>query len=100
VRFEENRGAGWGVREFRNVDAPGEGRRPGDIDLEWCSKVVQRGTKASTGRIDSVIVHYARGRRRTFRGEQAHRILGDVQAHRSDAAERTAGASYRPSWVV
>ena len=94
MRFEENRGAGWGVREFRNTEPPREGRRPGGIDLEWCSKVVQRGTKASTGRLEGVTVHYARGHRRTFRGERANRILRDVQAHRADA-ERTPAFTYR-----
>lgn len=96
MRFEENKEAGWGVREFRNVEPPRAGRRPGDVDLEWCSKVVQRGTKGSTGRIDGVTVHYPRGRRRTFRGDQANRILRDVQAARADARQLPAVTYGRP----
>ena len=95
MRFEENKAAGWGVREFRNVEPPKEGRRPGGDALEWCSKVVQRGTMASTGRIEGVTVHYHRGRRRTFRGEQANRILRDIQAARADAVERPTMAYWR-----
>jgi len=56
--------------------------------------VVQKGTKESTGRVDGVTVHYARGRKRTFRGEQANRILRDVQAARADAERQPAAAAY------
>jgi hypothetical protein len=84
VRFEENRAAGWGVREFLNVDSPREGPRPGHIDLGWSSRVVQRGTKDSTGRLDDVTVHYAGGGKRVFYGPKANRILRTVQENRSD----------------
>lgn len=86
MKFEENRAAGWGVREFHNLDPPREGSRPGHIDLGWSSKVVQRGTRESTGRLDDVTVYYHVGRKkRTFRGVQANRILRTVQENRLDS---------------
>ena len=51
MKLEENRDAGWGVREFHNVELPPVAPRPGHIDLRWSSKVVQRGTKETTGRL-------------------------------------------------
>lgn len=91
MRFEENRAAGWGVREFHNVDPPREGPRPGHVDLGWSSKVVQRGTKETTRRIKDVTVHYAGGGKRTFRGQEAHRILASVQENRIDIWDQTLG---------
>ena len=84
MRFEENRAAGWGVREFLNVDSPREGPRPGHIDLGWSSRVVQMGTRRSPGILESVTVYYHRGRKRTFRGPEANRILRVVQENRLD----------------
>jgi hypothetical protein len=81
VRFEEGKGAGWGVREFRNLDPP----REGGADLEWATKVVQRGTRVTTGRLEGVTAHYRDGRRRTFHGAQANRILQTVREARADA---------------
>jgi hypothetical protein len=85
MKFEENRAAGWGVREFHNMDPPREGPRPGHIDLGWSTRVVQRGTRESTGRLDDVTVYYYIGRKRTFRGAKANRILQTVQENRADA---------------
>jgi hypothetical protein len=85
MKFEENRVAGWGVREFHNMDPPREGPRPGHIDLGWSTRVVQRGTRESTGRLDDVTVYYYIGRKRTFRGAKANRILQTVQENRADA---------------
>ena len=90
MRFEENKGAGWGVREFRNVDAPRQGPRPGHMDLEWATRVVQKGTKGTTGRLDGVTVHYRNGRRSNFRGAEANRVLLAVQEARADAEQRPA----------
>jgi hypothetical protein len=92
MRFEENRDAGWGVREFYNLDPPRNGPRPGYIDLGWSSRVVQRGTRGSTGRLDEVTVYYYRGRKRVFRGEAANRILRVVQENRSDLQRRHSAA--------
>jgi len=95
VRFEENRDAGWGVREYRNLDAPPEGPRPGHIDLGWASVVRQVGTR-QTGRLEYVEVFYHRGkRRRRFTGAQANKILAAVQENRSDAEARFAGAPWQ-----
>lgn len=92
MRFEENRDAGWGVREFRNLDPPPEGPRPGHLDLGWASVVRQVGTRR-TGRLQYVEVRYGRGKRkRRFTGAQANKILAAVQEHRSDPAERPAMA--------
>lgn len=88
MRFWENRAAGWGVREFNNIDPPCEGPRPGHIDLGWASKVVQRGTSESTGRLNDVTVYYHVGRRRTFHGSDAVRILRAVQENRADLEVR------------
>jgi hypothetical protein len=85
VRLEEGKGAGWGVREFRNLDPPREGPRPGHADFGWATKVVQRGTRVTTGRLEGVTVHYRDGRRRTFHGAQANRILQTVREARADA---------------
>jgi hypothetical protein len=87
VRFEENKGAGWGVREFRNVDPPRQGPRPGHADLEWATRVVQKGTRGTTGRLEGVTVHYRGGRRHTFRGAEANRLLLAVQEARADAEQ-------------
>lgn len=85
MKFEENRDAGWGVREFHNVELPPDGPRPGHIDLGWSSKVVQRGTKETTGRLWDVTVYYQVGRkRRVYHGAEANRILQTVQENRSD----------------
>lgn len=85
MRFEENRAAGWGVREFRNLDPPREGPRPGHIDLGWSLKVVQRGTKETTEQLRDVTVHYHVGRKkRVYRGAEANRILRLVQENRID----------------
>jgi hypothetical protein len=82
VRFEEKRDAGWGVREYCNLDPPRDGPRPGHIDLGWSSRVVQRGTKESTGRLHDVTVYYAGGGKRVFRGAAANRILRSVHENR------------------
>ena len=87
MRFEEDKGAGWGVREFRNLDPPREGPRPGQEDLEWATRVVQRGTRATTGRLEGVTVHYRKGRKRTYRGAEANRVLLAVQEARVDAEQ-------------
>jgi hypothetical protein len=84
MRFQEDRAAGWGVRVFHNMDPPLPGPRPGHIDLGWCSRVVQRGTNESTGGLEGVTVHYYAGRKRTFRGAQADRLLRAVQENRMD----------------
>ena len=63
MKLEENRDAGWGVREFHNVELPPDGPRPGHIDLGWSSKVVQRGTKETTGRLWDVTVYFQVGAR-------------------------------------
>ena len=84
MRFEENRRAGWGVREFRNLDPPPDGPRPGHLDLGWSSMVRQVGTRR-TGRVEHVDVFYHRGkRRRRFTGHLANRVLEAVQEHRTD----------------
>jgi hypothetical protein len=85
MRFEENRAAGWGVREFHNMDPPRPEPRPGHIDLGWSSRVVQEGTRDTTGRLEEVTVYYHVGRKRTFRGAEANRILRTVQENRADA---------------
>ena len=91
--FEENRAAGRGVREFRNLDAPPEGRRPGDLDLDWSTVVRQVGTR-QTGRLEYVEVRYGRGRRRRrFTGDEANSVLRAVQAHRSDAGRTAVGGT-------
>ena len=85
MKFEENRAAGWGVREFHNLEPPRDGRRPGHIDLGWSSKVVQRGTMETTGRLWEVTVYYHVGRKkRVYHGAQANRILRIVQENRVD----------------
>jgi hypothetical protein len=94
VKFVENRGAGWGVREFHNIAPPREGRRPGHIDLGWSSKVVQRGTKESTGRLQDVTVHYRQGGKSTFGGAEANRILRAVQENRADKEEEVPEAAF------
>jgi hypothetical protein len=89
VRFEENRAAGARVREFRNLDPPREGPRPGHLDLGWSTLVRQVGTRQFGG-LEYVEVRYSRGkRRRRFTGALADRVLRAVQEHRSDA--RTGG---------
>lgn len=85
MRFEENKSAGWGIREFRNVDPPRQGPRPGHADLEWATRVVQKGTRGTTGRLEGVTVHYSFGRKRTFRGAEANHVLQAVQGARADA---------------
>jgi len=86
LRFVEDRAAGWGVREFRNLDLPREGPRPGHLDLGWAYLVRQVGTR-QTGRVEHVTVFYHVGRRRRrFRGHLADRVLKVVQEHRPDAA--------------
>ena len=85
MRFEENRDAGWGVREFHNREPAREGPRPGHIDLGWSSKVIQNGTSNTTGIQKCVAVYYCVGRRkRTFRDAEANCILRAVQQSRSD----------------
>ncbi len=84
MRFIEDRGAGYGVRVFRNLDAPPEGPKPGHLDLGWASMVKQVGT-TRTGRLEYVIVFYHQGRRRKYTGAEANKILRVVQEHRSDA---------------
>ena len=75
MRFEENRDAGRGVREFRNLDPPPDGPKPGHLDLGWSSVVRQVGTRR-TGRMEHVDVFYHRGkRRRRFTGHLANKIL-------------------------
>ncbi len=86
MRFAENREAGRGVREFRNLDPPPDGPRPGHLDLGWSSVVRQVGTR-QTGCMEHVDVFYHRGkRRRRFTGHLANKILKAVQEHRTDAA--------------
>ena len=87
MRFEENKDAGWGVREFRNTDRPHQGPRPGHAALEGATKVVQKGTKVTTGRVEGVTVHYGFGRKRTFHGAEANRVLLAVQEARTDAEQ-------------
>jgi hypothetical protein len=75
------------VREFRNLDPPPEGPRPGHLDLGWSSVVRQVGTRR-TERLEYVEVRYHRGKRkRRFVRAQADRILRAVQEHRSDATQ-------------
>ncbi len=84
MRFAENREAGRGVREFRNLDPPPDGPRPGHLDLGWSSLVRQVGTRR-TGRMKHVDVFYHRGKqRRRFTGHPANKILKAVQDHRTD----------------
>ncbi len=93
MRFEENREAGRGVREFRNLDPPPDGSRPGHLDLAWSSMVRQVGTKR-TGRMEYVDVFYHRGkRRRRFTGHLANKILKAVQEHRTDVDTLQRGIS-------
>ena len=92
MRFEENREAGQGVREFRNLEPP-EGPRPGHLDLAWSSVVRQMGTRR-TGRMEHVDVFYHRGkRRRRFTGHLANSVLKAVQEHRADAGPLQRGNS-------
>ena len=85
MKFRENRAAGWGVREYHNVELPPDGPRPGHIDPGGSTKVVQRGTKETTGRLWDVTVYYQVGRkRRVYHGAEANRILRTVQENRSD----------------
>ncbi len=84
MRFQEDRTAGWGVREFYNLDPPRVEPRPGHIDLGWSFRIVQKGTRDTTGTLKGVTVHYYVGRRRTYYGAEANRILRTVQRNRSD----------------
>ena len=93
MRFEENREAGRGVREFRNLDPPPDGPRPGHLDLGWSSVVRQVGTR-QTGRMEHLDVFYHRGkRRRRFTGHLANKILKAVQEHRTDVDTPQRGIS-------
>ncbi len=93
MRFEENREAGRGVREFRNLEPPPDGPRPGHLDLAWSSVVRQVGTR-QTGRMEHVDVFYHRGkRRRRFTGHLANTILKAVQEHRTDVDTPQRGIS-------
>lgn len=86
MRFEENGEAGWGMREFRNLELPLAGPRPGHLDLAWSSVARQVGT-SRTGRMEHVDVFYHWGkRRRRFTSRLANTILNAVQEHRTDAA--------------
>ena len=82
MRFQEDKAAGWGVRAFYNVAPPRSEPRPGHIDLGWSSRVIQKGTKETTGILEGVTVYYHRGRKRTFHGAEANRILRVVQDNR------------------
>ena len=100
MRFEENREAGRGVREFRNLDPPPDGPRPGHLDLGWSSVVRQVGTRR-TGRMEYVDVFYHRGaRRRRFTGHPANKILKAVQEHRTDVDTPQQGISALRSWKL
>lgn len=84
MRFVENREAGYGMREFHNLDAGPRGPTLNHLDLRWAAQVRQVGTWHTTGRMRHVTVVFRDGEQRRFRGWQANRILRGVQEHRAD----------------
>ena len=84
MRFVENRSAGSGMREFRNLDDAPKATAPHAMDLRYARVVRQLGTKDSTGVMYKVTVLYHSGEKRSFKGWKANRILKSVQRNRTD----------------
>lgn len=84
MKFVENLLAGYGVREFYNLNPPRSMPRPGHLDLGWSYLVRQVGTRQTGRREWGIVFYHQRRRKRRSVGQRANEVLRTVQGHRSN----------------